>query len=579
MRGPAGLRPALEGRVGGPVVVALVVLLALIVAIAATWLGRSIVRHDRETEAVRPESTQQTTSGLEAPYAPIPSEPPAPSPPPSSRHEVDPSPAASESPPAPPDPVQHVVWGYVLDETGKTPLAASTSPGVVVTDALGERQVARAGADGAWSISGLESGRWYLSAFAQERVATDAVLDLTPDVSRVRQDFLLEPQPTVQVKLLAPDGRPFWKALPEQPGNRWLSQLVAVATREPPGERYEGVRGSLNNRFGAGSMWFNGSMGVQLPEEYWGVVRLWEDPPLSLSLVLYHDVLDTKPVAPGQEEVTFTLDPATIDAHLGGVELELVDGDTGVPLAGAMVSLDGRGMAGPRPLTGEDGRVRIDRQCPGLYTLWVHATGKADLRREVDVPRGRVRDLGQVALEAAVPIRGRAVDPSGNGVAVEISVCALPAPGALPDFGNRRFGGSADGSFEIPSLGPGTWLLQVKDSARGRLQGNAAEWMAPNLIVDTRGGPVEDLLVPMQPVSAVVVRWTGERTDDLRVHVLDERGLLRQVSGFYSAAPTRIDLLPGTWRLEVVDGSRLLLAQTSFVLGDEPVVLELGPGR
>ena len=578
MKGPAGLRPALSSRVGGPLVVALVVLLALIVAIAATWLGRSIVRHDRETEAVRPESTQPTRPGLALPHALIPSEPPAPSSSiPSSRLEVATPSAEPEL--APPDPVHHIVWGYVLDETGKTPLAAAASPGVTFTDALGNRQVTRAGADGSWSISGLESGRWYLSAFARERVAKEAVLDLTPDAPRVRQDFLLEPQPTVKVKLLATDGRPFRKALPEQQGNLWLMQMVAVATREPPGERYEGVIGSLNNRFGVGSMWFNGSMGVELPEEYWGVVRLWEDPPLHVSLVLYHDVLETQPVAPGQQEVTFLLDPETIDAHLGGVELALVDADTGAAIVGAMVDLSGRGMASPRPFTDEDGRVRIDGQCPGLYTLWVHAPGKASLRREVDVPRGRVADLGTLALEQGVPIRGRAIDPAGNGVAVEISICALPAPGALPDFGNQRFGGSADGSFEIPLLGPGTWLLQVKDSARGRLQGNAAELMAPNLIVDTRGGPVEDLLVHLQPVSAVVVRWTGERGDDLRARVFDERGLLRQTSGFYSAAPTRIDLLGGTWRLDVTDGSGRTLATTSFVLGDEPVVLELGPGR
>ena len=74
-----------------------------------------------------------------------------------------------------------------------------------------------------------------------------------------------------------------------------------------------------------------------------------------------------------------------------------------------------------------EGRVLFEVQLPGLYELRIDAEGKAAVRREVDVPRGRRADLGRIALDAPVPIRGRAVDDKGNGQAAELRV-AGPQP-------------------------------------------------------------------------------------------------------------------------------------------------------
>lgn len=568
----ASARP---GRARGPLVVFLVLLLTLIVALVSTWLARKIVRHD----AAQPSGSESSLVEDAAPMLVVPrsTEPAgagaaarveAP--------ELESAPAAATAGSV--DPVGCVVWGYLLEAEGKTPIPASDSPSVMFTDDLGNRQFARAGGDGAWSMTGLATGHWYLYASAQERKPQELVLDLRRDQPRVRQDFHLRPQPTVKVRLLAPDGRPFWEALTSEQSGQLALQTLAVATREPPGEQFTEVRGSLNNPFGVGQWWQNGMMGVQLPGEFWGVVRLDEDPPVWLSLVVYHDVVETQRIEPHQDAATFTLDPATLAERFGGVELQVVD-ERGDPLSGAGVGLRPKGGFERPTLADDEGRVRIEGRPSGLYDLSVQAEGKATLTREINVPRARVTDLGTVSLSDAVALRGHVLDADGNGSEAELSVYPLPAPGTAPALQYIRYGSRADGTLEIAGLGPGRWLLQAKDRQRGRVDGHAAEQMSPNVIVDTRNGPVEDLVVRLQRTSCVVARWNGELPAGLRIRFLDVDGQWRQTGAFFSSAPTRVDLLPGSWRVVATDSGSAVLDERTFTLGEDDLVLDLGPGR
>jgi hypothetical protein len=472
--------------------------------------------------------------------------------------------------------VGHVVWGTVTESTG-TPLTATTSTWVRFVNAAGAVEVAHPDSEGTYSMSGLAEERWYLTAYALGHHTQDTAIDLNGAVS-VRQDFVLAPQPSVRVKLLAPDGRPFWEVARELGLQRFAWEMVAVATREPPQSSFHGVSGSLNNRFGVGSMWTNGQGDVKLPLEYWGRIDLQVDPPVHVSVLLHHDVIETKLVSSGQDEVSFSLDPADLPLRLGGVELRVVDAATGSPLV-AEVSLDGDSASGGNEVTDANGALRLEGRTPGLHKLSVAAPGKGLLRLEVDVPRGGVANLGTVALENATPVRGVVVDEQDRGLVAEVQVVALPKPGET--LGSNSLGNSSrsDGSFEIAALPPGLWLLQAKDRKDGRLQGNAAELMSPNVLVDTRQGPVDDLRVKVVRVSRVSVSWSGDDRDDLRLRFFDEQGFLRQTGGFFTAAPVQIDLLPGTWRLAVVDSSGEIRAKRSFTLGKETLVLELGPDR
>jgi len=299
-----------------------------------------------------------------------------------------------------------------------------------------------------------------------------------------------------------------------------------------------------------------------------------------VSLVLYHDVVETQRLAAGDDEVTFTLDPATIAGRLGGVECVVVDAATAAPIEGAQVMLNSKGQSGPGQASNAEGHVLFEAQMPGLYELRISAEGRASIRREVDVSRGRRTDLGRIALDAPVPIRGRADDVKGNGQAAELRVTAVPEPGKpLTGMDLEQFRTLPDGSFELTTLSPGVWMIQAQDLKDGRLSMLAAESMSPNVVVDTRAGPVENLCLRLERVSAVVARWTGPSPEDLRVRFFDEQEHWRQSGRFPGAAPARIDLLSGFWHMVVSDRQGNLVLERRFHLGADPVVLELGPDR
>lgn len=469
------------------------------------------------------------------------------------------------------------ISGYVLDAYGR-PLPTGAGASVHVVDAFGEGRTVRTEADGAYTTGELTTGRWWLLAQAPGWQRQERDLDLQGDAPDLRVDFALAPRPAVDVRLLAPDGRTFWDAAREIGLAASGMEMVAVATLEPPGARFEEVLGSLNNPFGVGAMWWNGQVGISLPSDFWCRVLLDVEPPLSVSVVHYHDVLHSERIEPEKSELTVTLDPTAVAARLGGVEFTLVDGATGAALADAHVMLHGKGSVGPSVATDAQGRARVEGQPAGLYDLGIAFPGMAVVSREVDVPVGRVADLGTFEMVPAVPIRGRAVDEDGNAVEVEIRSCAVPAPGDLPQPSGDQARGRPDGTFEISGLPPGRWLLQFKDRKLGRLQGNAAELMAPNLIVDTRSGPVEDLLVRLQKVAYVVTRWDGEEFAQRRLRFFDGDGLLRQRAGFFSRGPTRVALIPGSWRVVAVDERGAAVCERSFELGTEPLRIELTPG-
>jgi hypothetical protein len=97
--------------------------------------------------------------------------------------------------------------------------------------------------------------------------------------------------------------------------------------------------------------------------------------PVHVSVLLHHDVIETKLVSSGQDEVSFSLDPAELPKRLGGVELRVVDADTGSPLA-AEASLDSDSESGGKGVTDANGAVRWKLRHLDCTGLSVAARGK-----------------------------------------------------------------------------------------------------------------------------------------------------------------------------------------------------------
>ena len=179
---------------------------------------------------------------------------------------------ASEEPAGIPadDPVQCMVYGRVHDLRGE-PIDAPTR-WVSFTDSLGQRQNTEAGDDGAYAITGLEPGDWWVRVGFRGYRSPERELQLTLDQPVVRLDFALEPSVVIKVRLVTSEGMPSMDAIREE--LKGVGHVVPVATREAPGDLFTEIRGSLNNRFGVGSFWQNGYYFEPLPPEYYGVIEI-----------------------------------------------------------------------------------------------------------------------------------------------------------------------------------------------------------------------------------------------------------------------------------------------------------------
>ena len=175
----------------------------------------------------------------------------------------------------------------------------------------------------------------------------------------------------------------------------------------------------------------------------------------------------------------------------GRVRAEVFD-DRGLPsfvsdLLASDAKADGFFALGPLP--------------PGTLGLGVSAPQRASRRVEASLPApGRTVDLGDVALEAGLAIRGRVADREGAGIA-GASVRALGLAGAR---GRAEATADADGAFVAGGLKPGPYEVRATAPgyatalAKTEAGGEALEMVMEaggqiaGTVVDTQGRPVED---------------------------------------------------------------------------------------
>ena len=198
----------------------------------------------------------------------------------------------------------------------------------------------------------------------------------------------------------------------------------------------------------------------------------------------------------------------------------LVDGG-GQPVAGTVVLSEIDGMASPRTVgalvraqAGADGRFTLERVPAGSHGARVTARGLAPRHVALDVPaRAGTVDIGDVALESGLQLRGRVRDKAGAAIA-DATVRAFPdgprgAAGALEGVtdadGGFVLGGATGGTYQLSVYAPGyTRFSEAVDAPRDGLEVVlTAAGSITGTVVDAAGRAVETFEVLALPGEGV----------------------------------------------------------------------------
>ena len=152
---------------------------------------------------------------------------------------------------------------------------------------------------------------------------------------------------------------------------------------------------------------------------------------------------------------------------------------------------------------GEDGVFRL-RVGPGSYVAEARAPGYALRRIDLDVPAaGEGVDLGDVALEVGITIRGRVRDAGGHAVeGAEVNGYSQENP-TQPLTARAE----ADGTYVMAGLGPGLYDLSATAPGMGMARRKA----------DAGAAGVDFVLAPAGSITGTVVDEGGKPVDGFRV--------------------------------------------------------------
>jgi hypothetical protein len=187
--------------------------------------------------------------------------------------------------------------------------------------------------------------------------------------------------------------------------------------------------------------------------------------------------------------------PGRLAAQGGGgaaVDLQVTDGETGAPLAGATVRLDGV----PRAVSDTLGHALISGLEPGRHVMDVAMLGRRVVSPEIEVAQGEV-----LALEVVLDYEDVVLDP------VQVTTPRRPSGGGAAYRGTGRYFGRDEilrtGARKLSEL-----LVMV-----GAIQPNGRMRQArcaPRIVADgilISGGNID--LFPVQDIEAVQVFSNG----------------------------------------------------------------------
>ncbi len=468
------------------------------------------------------------------------------------------------------------VSGALLDAS-HAPILGAASAEVSLVDHAGRRFTADARVDGTFSLQTLAFGTYWVTASADGYHTLEEAIELCPERPSMRKDFTLQQANELRIRVTTPSGRSLLDALQEAGAPIGALRILPVATREHPGARMAEVVGNRNDRFGAGRFLDHGPKMEELGPGRIGVLLLDCDLPVWVSLLHHQVVLQSKRVGGSREEVNFVVSPDELIADLATIRLSVIAAATGLPIAGARVTLVGGAYFDVGVATDPLGLATIEGREPGVVDLHVCAAGFERSRSVVDARPGATVDLEPIALEPEVVIEGRVLDADDQPVAATFTLGILdPVDHRIGAAPQASFKSGGDGRFRVRGLGRREYVIRTCDrDGDGGSGWKDAPWVCGNQVVDLRAGSCNSLDLHLVRASRLVIRVDGEVAEALRFRVIDEEGLEVVTGVPHGSCPRPLDLPAGLYRVSLLDPQGAVLCERSVTLESEAVALDL----
>lgn len=269
---------------------------------------------------------------------------------------------------------------------------------------------------GMFAFAGLQPGVHRLTSRIHDELPLDR--EVLVQAPHTRLDLQLAPRWLLTVNAVLPDGAPLMEGL--DPANRMrFRDLRALALPEPlPGDLPSNSRGELDA--GLGPFRANDPLGMRdqpsLPKQTVGVLTLPPDRAAHIALLLGSSLLQQQPVTPGQQQVTFVVDPAAVFSRTGSVRVRCLDAQ-GAPVVGAQIAVGGgpNRRSDPQSVTDAQGIFVAKELMPGRVDFTARS---GELRLPpvyFDLAAGAEVDLGDVTLLRPVELVVSFAEFGGEG--------------------------------------------------------------------------------------------------------------------------------------------------------------------
>lgn len=395
---------------------------------------------------------------------------------------------------------------------------------------------------GTYAFPGLRPGVHRFTSRIPDELPLDREVVVTAPTTRV--DLTLAPRWLLHVNATTPEGAPLAEAIGKQKPGMRFGTLRALAFPEPlagdlPGRAGGELEAGLgpfraNDVFGRGD-------GKALPKQTVGVLTLPAEGPAHVALLLAHAVIAQQPATPGQESVTFVVDPGAVFGKTSTAHFRCVD-PTGAPVVGGRVSIsNGNGSSfNEKNLTDEQGRFTARDLLPGRvsFGVWHKELHMPPLQTEL-APGADV-DLGDVTMRPGADLELSFANFGGEG---SVRIFWLDAVAGSPWQATDSYHSAQNGTSQKVSLYPGRYGLL----ARGK--GGVAL-----LELDTAALPPGPLVFDLRPGASLQIDnrvGTGVATFEIATPrgVVVYRGTLGSRGGF------ALELPPGDYVATVQAGS------------------------